>query len=138
MAESNGSPSALRRLPRSLQTGGGPYISSQGVLDDLILEDLLGQELLQPAVLGLQLFQALGVGHAYAAELAASQVIGGLAEAVLAAQVLHRHAGLRLTQEADDLPFGKALLHVQSTSDGDWAQNRCATQRRGKSRAHHS
>src|SRR3546814_5652841 len=37
---------------------------------------------------------------------------------MLAAQLLHRHAGFRLTQEADDLLFGKPLLHVQSPSDG--------------------
>ncbi|GAP66864.1 hypothetical protein MBSD_n2179 [Mizugakiibacter sediminis] len=37
---------------------------------------------------------------------------------MLAAKVLHRQAGFRLTQEADDLLFGKALLHVQSPSDG--------------------
>lgn len=30
------------------------------------------------------------------------------------AQVLDRHAGVGLAQEADDLLFGKALLHVQS------------------------
>ncbi|WP_290439238.1 integrase core domain-containing protein [Xanthomonas oryzae] len=30
------------------------------------------------------------------------------------AQVLDRHAGLGFAQEADDLLFGKALLHVQS------------------------
>ncbi|AJQ87560.1 hypothetical protein BE73_11095 [Xanthomonas oryzae pv. oryzicola] len=30
------------------------------------------------------------------------------------AQVLDRHAGLGFAQEADDLFFGKTLLHVQS------------------------
>src|SRR3546814_6092108 len=66
----------------------------------------------------LQLLQPSGVGHAHPAELAAPQVVRGLAEAMLAAQLLHRHAGFRLTQEADDLLFGKPLLHVQSPSDG--------------------
>jgi len=33
---------------------------------------------------------------------------------VPAAQLLDRQASLRLTQEPDDLFFGKALLHVQS------------------------
>src|SRR5690606_21070818 len=87
---------------------------SQGVLDHVVLEHLLGQQLLQPGVLRLQLLEALGVGHAHAAELAAPQVIRGFAEAVPAAQVLDRQAGLGLTQEADDLFFGKTLLHVQS------------------------
>jgi hypothetical protein len=42
----------------------------------------------------------------------------GLAETVLAAQILDRHAGLDLTQEGNDLLFGKTLLHVQSPSRG--------------------
>src|SRR5690606_1969577 len=89
---------------------------SQDVLDHLVLEHLLGQQLLQPGVLGLELLQALGIGHAHAAELATPQVVGGLAEAVLAAQFLDRQPGLGLTQEADDLLFGKTPLHVQSPS----------------------
>src|SRR3546814_6482025 len=53
---------------------------SKDVLDDLVLEHLLGQELLQPSVLGLQLLQALRIGHAHAPELAAPQVVRGFAE----------------------------------------------------------
>src|SRR5690606_20920646 len=87
--------------------------------DHFVLKHLLGQQLLQPSVLRLQLLQALGVGHAHAAELAAPQVVRRLAEAVLAAQLLDRHPGLGLTQEADDLLFGKALLHVQSPCSGE-------------------
>src|SRR3546814_2743901 len=92
---------------------------SKDVLDDLVLEHLLGQELLQPSVLGLQLLQALRIGHAHAPELAAPQVVRGFAEAVLATQLLDRQPGLGLTPEADDLLFGKALLHVQSPCSGD-------------------
>jgi hypothetical protein len=33
---------------------------SKDVLDDIVLKHLLGQKLLQPGVLGLQLLQALG------------------------------------------------------------------------------
>src|SRR3546814_6529402 len=36
---------------------------SKDVLDDLVLEHLLGQELLQPSVLGLQLLQARSEEH---------------------------------------------------------------------------
>ena len=75
---------------------------------------MLGEQLLQPRVLGLQLLQALGIGHTHPAKLAAPQVVRGLAEAVPAVQLLHRHAGFRFTQEGDDLFFGKPLLHVQS------------------------
>src|SRR5690606_13592 len=92
---------------------------SKDVLDHLVLKHLLGQELLQPAVLDLQLLQTLGVGHAHAPEPAPPQVVRGLAETVLAAQLLDRQSGLGLTQEADDLLFGKALLHVQSPCSGE-------------------
>src|SRR3546814_17215809 len=54
-----------------------------------------------------------------APELAAPQVVRGFAEAVLATQLLDRQPGLGLTQEADDLLFGKALLHVQSPCSGE-------------------
>src|SRR5690606_34123412 len=69
---------------------------------------------LQPGVLGLELLQALGVGHAHPAELAPLQVVRRLAEAVLAAELLDRQPCLGLTQEAGDLFLGEALLHVQS------------------------
>src|SRR5690606_13033760 len=92
---------------------------SKDVLDDLVLENLLCQRLLQPAVLGLKLLQAFGIVHAHAAELAPSQVVRRLTEAVLAAQLLDRQSGLGLTQEADDLLFGKAPLHVQSPRFGE-------------------
>jgi hypothetical protein len=45
-----------------------------------------------------------------------------------AAQLLDRYAGVRFPQEANDLFFGKALLHVQSPSSGYWTLNRGATQ----------
>lgn len=61
---------------------------SQGVLDDFVLKHLLGQQLLQPRVLCLQFLQPFGVGHAHAAELAAPQVVRGLAETMLPAQLL--------------------------------------------------
>lgn len=43
--------------------------------------------------------------------IAAPDVKAGLGEPVLAAQLLHRHAGLRLLEEPDDLLFGIPLLH---------------------------
>src|SRR3546814_4447755 len=71
---------------------------SKDVLDDLVLEHLLGQELLQPSVLGLQLLQALRIGHAHAPELAAPQVVRGFAEAVLATQLLDRQPDRKSTR----------------------------------------
>src|SRR5690606_16890946 len=48
---------------------------SKDILDDLVLEHLLSQQLLQAAVLGLQLLQALRIGHAHAPKLAPPQVV---------------------------------------------------------------
>ncbi|RBB22199.1 hypothetical protein BRO04_20200, partial [Xanthomonas oryzae pv. oryzae] len=79
----------------------------QRILDQVVLEHLLGQQLLQSRVLGLQVLEPLGIGHAHAAELAAPQVVGSLTEAMPSAQVFDRHAGLGFAQEADDLLFGK-------------------------------
>lgn len=81
---------------------------SQRLAGHLVLEHRLGKELLETPVLGLQLLQALGVGHTHAAEVAPPQVVRRLAEAVPATQLLDRQSGLDLTQEADD------LLYVQS------------------------
>lgn len=57
-------------------------LSSQHALDDVVLEHLLGKQLLQPDVLRLQLLTPLGIRHAHAAKLAAPQVVRGLAEAM--------------------------------------------------------
>ncbi|AKO16886.1 hypothetical protein ACU12_15340 [Xanthomonas oryzae pv. oryzicola] len=54
----------------------------QRLLDQGVLEHLLGQQLLQSRVLGLQVLEPLGIGHAHAAELAAPQVVGRLTEAM--------------------------------------------------------
>ncbi|SON96080.1 conserved hypothetical protein [Xanthomonas citri pv. fuscans] len=80
---------------------------------------MLGQQLLQSRVLGLEVLEPLGIGHAHPAELAAPQVVRGLTEAMPPAQVLDGDAGLGFAQEANDLFFGKALLHVQSPRVGE-------------------
>src|SRR6185312_823844 len=69
-------------------------------------------------------------------EFAAPQVVRGFAEAVPAAQLLHRHAGFPLTQEADDPFFVKTLLHVQSPSDGGLdAKPTCSSEPWGRRRS---
>ena len=55
-------------------------------------------------------------------ELAAPQVVRGFAKAMSPAQILDRQTGFRLTQKADDLFFGEALLHVQSPLVGSGLQ----------------
>ena len=92
---------------------------SQRVVDDLVLQHRLGQQLLQPRVLCPQFPQTLGLGHAHPAELVPPLLVRGLAEPVQPAQVFHRQACSSLTQEADDLFFGKPLLHVQSPLVGE-------------------
>ena len=51
---------------------------------DLRFKQRLSQQLLDLSVLALQLLQSLGLLHAYATELAALQIVAGLANAVLA------------------------------------------------------
>ena len=53
-------------------------------------------------------------GTAHAGEFAAPQGVRRLASAVLAPQLLHRHDGFCLAQQADDLVFGEAVLYVQA------------------------
>ncbi|AAW73613.1 unknown protein [Xanthomonas oryzae pv. oryzae KACC 10331] len=109
----------------------------QRILDQVVLEHLLGQQLLQSRVLGLQVLEPLGIGHAHAAELAAPQVVRGLTEAMPSAQVLDRHAGLGFAQEADDLLFGKTLLHVQSPRGRELdSKRRCYSKSGGTSPPH--
>ncbi|MCW1977225.1 hypothetical protein FHY33_001331 [Xanthomonas arboricola] len=82
--------------------------------DVTLYQQLMALTAPQPSALGELIHQPLGIGRTHSAELAAPQVIGGLAETVPPAQVLDRHAGLSLTQEADDLFFAETLPHVQS------------------------
>src|SRR5690606_12417597 len=63
--------------------------------------------------------------------LAAPEVKARLGEPVLAAQLIHRHAGLRLPEEPDDLLFGKPLLHSSNLRLRGQTLDRTATQRRG-------
>src|ERR1700728_2293640 len=86
-------PAALARLP----------FFPQRFTRHLVLEHRLGQQLLQSSVLRLQRLQTLGIRHVHPAEFAAPQVVARLREAVLAAQLLHRHAFIRFPQEPDDL-----------------------------------
>jgi hypothetical protein len=78
-----------------------------------------GQQPLELGVLGFELAQALGFRDLHAAELGAPLVKRRIAEAAIAAQLLDRHAGLGLLEEADDLFLGEsALLHVRHSPGG--------------------
>jgi hypothetical protein len=83
----------------------------------------LGQQPLPTAVLQLQLLQALGVFRLHAAVLGAPGVKAGRTEAVLPAQLRHRHAGLGLLKKANDLFRGEApLAHVRPLGLTDFTQ----------------
>jgi hypothetical protein len=67
-------------------------------------------------VFGLELLQAFRVRDAHTAEPAPPEVVAGFREAVVAAQVLDRYAGIGLSQEADDLGFRECFFIVRSPS----------------------
>ena len=72
----------------------------------------LSQQLLQLPVLGLELFQLLGLGDLQPPVLGAPAVERLLGDPVLPAQIGRLRARLRLLQDPDDLLFGESLpLH---------------------------
>ena len=64
-----------------------------------------GQQLLELGIPALKFTQPSGVGDVHAAELGASLVKSGLAEAAFAASLLDGHINLGLSDEPDDLLF---------------------------------
>src|SRR5437764_1501771 len=86
---------------------------SQKVLQRRIVQHGIGQQPLQSRVLVLQRPQPLGLGDVHPAESGLPFVDAGVADAVLAAQIGDRNAGLVLLQYPDDLFFRKAAaLHA--------------------------
>lgn len=69
-----------------------------------------GQQPLESAVLRLQLLQACGVLRFHGATLRARGVQTGRGEAALLAQLRHRHPGLGILDEPDELFRGEATL----------------------------
>lgn len=57
-------------------------------------------------------------------------MVRGLTEPVSAAKFLPRHANFGVTQEANDLLFGRPLLHIQSIYRSGLTSNQPATQSR--------
>jgi hypothetical protein len=90
---------------------GAVTIFSQDLAGDLVFEQRVRQQLFQPVVFDLELFQPLRVRHAHAAELAAPEEITALGEPVLAAEIFHRQARIRFPQKPDDLCFRESLFH---------------------------
>src|ERR1700716_4479674 len=89
-----------------------PFLS-QKVLQRRIVQHGVGQQPLQPGVLVLQRLQPLGLRDIHPAELRFPFVDTGVADAMLAAQIGDRNAGLVLLQNPDDLLFRKTTaLHA--------------------------
>lgn len=85
----------------------------EAYLQRLDVQMRFSQKLLEPAVLGSQRLETRA-SAASIALLGPPLVERGRAEAVLAAQVCHRHARLDLLDESDDLLGGKSTLaHVR-------------------------
>lgn len=104
------------RPPRRCAAPAGSEFSPRHDLQRFVIQHRLGQHILELGVLRFQRLEPLGVGHIQAAELAAPQVEGGIAETVLAAQLLDRGASGRPLQEANDLLVGETLLYVRPRS----------------------
>ena len=90
-------------------------LSLQSVVRDVLVEPKVGNQLLQLPILVLKLLELAHLGDAHPRELAHSAVEGRLADAELAAHLLHRRAALGLPQSKRDLLARRsALLHRSS------------------------
>ena len=76
--------------PRRCAVPAGSKVSPRHDLQRFVIQHRLGQHLLELCVLRLQRRESLGIGHIKAAEIAAPQVEGGVAETVLKASLLDR------------------------------------------------
>src|SRR5690606_13430756 len=90
----------------------GPSFFSDDLLHPVDDQHLLGDQPLEPGVLGLEVLEPAGIGHVQAAELVAPAEKGLLGQVALLAQGLDRHgADLGFPQDADDLLVGESFLH---------------------------
>ena len=101
----------------------GLALCAKHTLQSVNVQMRLSEQFLQLSVLALKLFQSLGVRHIHTAVLGAPLVEAGVTEAVLAAQLLHRHASFRLPQKANDLFF--PVRDVASSARAVSAVHRC-------------
>nr|GAJ37577.1 insertion element ISR1 hypothetical 30.8 kDa protein A [Bradyrhizobium sp. DOA9] len=107
---SRGHPRDARQLSAWPRTS--PLLS-QEVLQGRVVQHGVGQQPFQPRVLVLQRLQPLGLRDLHPTELGFPFVDAGVANAMLAAQIGDRYAGLMLLQNPDDLFFRKsAALHA--------------------------
>ena len=69
----------------------------------MYIKSLVSHELLESTVLPLELLEALDVADAHPPVLGFPAVVGGLADALLAAYLRDRRAGFTFLQDGDDL-----------------------------------
>ena len=93
----------------------GLLLSGQEVLEPRVIQHRFGQQALELVVLLLQLLQALRFGDRHPAEFRLPVVLGRFRDAVLAAQLRCLQACLGFLQHANNLFFGKSLLHDRSS-----------------------
>jgi len=77
------------------------------ILQHRVVQHRVGQQLLQPCVLILELSQPARLGDVHAAEFRFPLVERRFADAVLAAHIRRLRSRLLLAQDPDDLPLGK-------------------------------
>lgn len=101
-----GSPHAprTREPPPSASRRASPFFCCD-ILQDCVVQHLLGQELLQPRVLVLERLQTAGVGHIHAAILRLELVEGRRADPVLPAHISRLRTGLLFLPHPYDLLF---------------------------------
>src|SRR3569832_674941 len=94
----------------------GLTLYPKGLFQGFDIEMGLGQQFLQPAVLGLHLAQTLDVTGLHPPVLGSPFEKSGIAEPMPTAQLRHRHTGVRFLDDPNDLRFGFAtLFHLRHT-----------------------
>jgi len=95
-----------------LQHGGGPYIFSERLLEDRLVECQIRDDAPKATILVAQLPHLAQLAHAEIAVLFFSAEERALRDAKFATDVLDRCPGFRLSEGDDDLLFGEpALAH---------------------------
>src|SRR3569832_855360 len=116
----------------------GLTLYPKGLFQGFDIEMGLGQQFLQPAVLGLHLAQTLDVTGLHPPVLGSPFVKTGIAEPMPPAQLRHRHTGVRFLDEPNDLRFGIAtLFHLRLSLLGGLYRLSFGTATGGRSGAGH-
>jgi hypothetical protein len=94
----------------SSRTGAVTNVSKH-LARDFAFKGGVSKQLLQLVVFDLEILQPLRARETHAAELAAPKRLARPKETVVPTEILHRHAGIDLAQEPDNLCFREPFLH---------------------------